>query len=72
MRTTKPSPTRGTRDLCLTGREAIAFARKHGLLLCKYADPTEDVRDDFTPDHAAAVAREDPSLIYLQVPAEML
>lgn len=48
----------------ITGHEAIAYAERHGGTLCKRADPTEDDRDDLTPEQARAVAAEDPSLIY--------
>ena len=48
----------------LSGREAIEYAREHGTTLNKYADPTEDARDDLTPDEAEDVLREDPGLLY--------
>ena len=53
----------------ITGHDAIVYAEQHGGTLCKYADPTEDDRDDLTPDQAREVAREDPSLIYTFAPA---
>jgi hypothetical protein len=49
----------------LTGRDAIQYARRHGLTLSKYADPTEGARSDLTIAEAEAVAREDGSLIYV-------
>lgn len=51
--------------LRLEGREAIEYAREHGLALRKYADPVEDARDSLTVDEAEEVAAEDPSLVYL-------
>ena len=39
----------------LSGHEAIEYAEANDLPLSKYADPTED-------------AREDPSLIFVEVP----
>jgi hypothetical protein len=52
----------------LVGQEAINHARHHNLLLSSYTSPTEDARDgDLSPDDAAKIAREDPSLIYLDV-----
>ena len=44
---------------------AIYDARKAGLILCKYADPTEGERRDLTDEEAADIAREDISLIYV-------
>ena len=49
----------------LTGREAIEYAEAHGLALHKYADPIEGARDGVTVDEARDIAREDPSLIWL-------
>ena len=51
----------------LTGFAAIQYAEAHGARLRKYADPTEDGRDDLTPDEALEVASEDPGLIYITV-----
>ena len=50
----------------ITGYAAIEYAERHGLTLNKYADPTEDARDGLTPDDARQIAREDPSLIYVE------
>ena len=51
----------------LTGQDAIAYAEAHGLTLRKYADPIEGARSGLTPDEAEDVAREDPSLIYIDL-----
>lgn len=59
---TAPTTTR------LHGREAVEYAAQHGCLLRKYADPTEDDRDDVTPEEASEICRVDGSLIYLDVP----
>lgn len=50
----------------LEGWEAIKYAEEHGLSLRKYSDPTEDAREDLTPDEARAVAREDPRLVWIE------
>ena len=50
----------------LTGREAIEYARKHGLALHKYADPTEGSRADLTIEEAEAVIAEDPGLVWIK------
>jgi len=50
----------------ITGHEAIEHAEKWGLLVCKYADPTED-EAIIEPEVARAIAEEDPSLIYLDL-----
>lgn len=44
---------------------AIADARRRGLILCKYADPTEDERRDLTDEEAAEIAGEDIGLIFV-------
>lgn len=54
----------------LTGNAAIEYAEAHGLELSKYADPLEDAREGLTVEEAREVAREDPSLIYVVLPAE--
>jgi hypothetical protein len=51
----------------LKGIAAIEYAEAHGLALKKYNDPTEDARENLTPDEAREIAAEDPSLIYLPV-----
>lgn len=54
--------------MTLTGYTAIAYARKHGLTLSKYADSTEGKRYAVPPDEAAEIAaREGENLIYLEV-----
>lgn len=52
--------------LTLTGREAIEYARIHGLTLSKYTDPTEEAREGLSIEEAEAILREDPSLIHLE------
>lgn len=49
----------------LSGLDAIAAAERDGRTLSKYADPTEGHRDGLTVDEARAIAKEDPSLVYL-------
>jgi hypothetical protein len=51
-----------------TGSEAILIAEVNKLTLSKYADPTEDGREGLSINEARDVAREDPSLIYLDMP----
>lgn len=50
----------------LTGYAAIEYAEARDLPLRKYADPTEDARDDLTVEEAREVAAEDPSLIWVE------
>jgi hypothetical protein len=50
----------------IRGTDAIAYAKKHGLPLCKYNDPIEVARDDLTIEDAEEVIREDPGLIYIE------
>lgn len=50
----------------LTGDSAIEFAESRGLRLSKYADPIEGYRTGLTPDEAREIAKQDPSLIYLE------
>jgi hypothetical protein len=50
----------------LTGHEAIEFKRANPeAKLSKYADPTEDAREDISVEDAEEIASEDPSLIYV-------
>ena len=42
----------------MTYGAAIYDARKAGLILCKYADPTEGERRDLTDEEAAEIANE--------------
>lgn len=51
----------------LTGHDALDHARQHGLLLGKYADPTEDAREGLSVEEAEEIASEDPSLIWIEV-----
>ena len=55
----------------LTGWTAIEVAERGGQVLSKHADPTEGARSGLTVGDARAVADEDPSLIYLDLPAEV-
>lgn len=43
----------------ITGYAAIAYIEAHGGTLCKYTDPTEDDRDNLTPDEARAASDDD-------------
>jgi len=52
----------------LSGHEAIEYAEANDLPLSKYADPTEDAREGLTTEEAREIAREDPSLIFVEVP----
>jgi hypothetical protein len=56
----------------LKGNDAIEYAREHDLTLCKYNDPTEDAREDLTPEEAEKIALEDPSLIYIEVEGQAI
>jgi hypothetical protein len=53
----------------LEGYKAIKYAEAHGLNLEKYTDPTEEARQDITPEEARGIAKEDPSLIFLDADA---
>ena len=46
--------------------DAIEHAIAAGFVLHKYADPTEPARSNLTADEAKDVAREDPSLIWVE------
>lgn len=52
----------------LTGTDAIDHAEREGLRVAKHADPTEDARERLTLEEAREVAREDPSLVYIDTP----
>ena len=54
----------------LTGFDAIEFAEKHNLRLKKHGDPVDGPSDGLTVAEAEAIADEDESLIYLDVPDE--
>lgn len=48
-----------------TGDSAIAAKEDDPtIVINKYADPTEDAREDITLDDAREIAAEDPGLIY--------
>lgn len=64
MTTTQNSTT-------VTGTKAIELAERLGLPLSKYADPTEGEREGLTVAEAREIAREDPSLIYVVMPADL-
>ena len=51
------------REMTIT--EAIEQAEGEGYSLNKYADPIEDARENISQYDARAIARVDPSLIYL-------
>lgn len=51
----------------LEGYEAIEHAEEFGLTLCKYNDPIEDAREGLSIEEAREIAREDSSLIYLDI-----
>lgn len=53
----------------VTGWQAIEAAEQTGATLGKYADPIEGAREGLTVEQAREVAREDPALVYLDVPA---
>jgi hypothetical protein len=52
----------------LTGFDAIAYAEREGLLLNKTADRIDDGRSDLNVAEAEAIASEDPTLIWVEVP----
>jgi hypothetical protein len=54
--------------MSLTGFAAIEFAEKHGLRLTKRADRVDDAVEGLTVAEAEAIADEDESLIYLDLP----
>ncbi len=49
----------------ISGYDALHYAEEQGLLLNKYADPTEDAREGLDIYEAREVASEDASLLYL-------
>jgi len=55
-------PWQGAR---LLGYDAIEYAEARGLLVNKYADPTEGARSGIDPDDARDIAAEDEGLIWL-------
>lgn len=52
----------------LDGWDAIRYAAANDRLLSKYTDPIEDAREALSVEEAKAIAREDASLIYLDIP----
>ena len=48
----------------IKGHAAIEMAETTGVPLCKYADPVDGARA-VSIDEARAIAKEDPSLIYV-------
>lgn len=53
----------------MTGRDAITYAQAHGLALSTYTDPTAEGRASVGVADARRIASEDPTLVYLDVPA---
>ena len=52
----------------LTGFDAIAYAEREGLRLNKAPDRIDDGRSGLSVAEAEALASEDPSLIWVEVP----
>jgi len=51
----------------IRGHQAIAAAAALGVTLCKYADPIENARAGVTVEEATEIARDDASLVWLEV-----
>ncbi len=51
------------------GRNALTYAQAHSLTLSAHTDPTAECRDGVSVEEARRIASEDPSLVYLDVPA---
>ena len=51
----------------LTGFEAITFAEREGLTLCKLADTIDEAQTGLSVAEAEAIAVESPELIYVDV-----
>ena len=51
----------------MTGHDAIRYAAAHSLALSTYTDPTAEAREGVSVEEARSIAREDPSLVYLDV-----
>lgn len=60
--------TNDNTKILITRHEAIEFAAKYDLTLCKAADPIEGYREGLSVAEARVVASEDPSLIFLALP----
>lgn len=56
-----------TTTIRLSGLCAISYAEVYGATLCSYDDPTEKGREDLTVAEARAIAREDASLVYVDM-----
>jgi hypothetical protein len=54
----------------LTGFEAIEYAEVEGRTLNKYGDNVDEGRIGLSVAEAEAIATEDPSLIWIEVPEE--
>jgi hypothetical protein len=52
----------------LTGFDAITYAEREGLSLNKSADPIDDARTGLSVAEAEAIASEDPTLIWVEIP----
>jgi len=52
------------------GYDAIEMAEREGLLLSTYNSPMELAREDVSVEDARAIVKEDPSLVYLDVPTD--
>ena len=50
----------------LTGHEAIAYAEQHQLPLHSDADNQNPARDNLTIEEALAIARTNPSLVWIE------
>ncbi len=51
----------------LTGIQAIEAGELLGVKICKYTDPTEEAREGLDAREAREIARQDPSLIYVDL-----
>lgn len=56
----------------MTGRDALTYAQAHDLTLSTHTDPTAEGRESVTVEEARRIASEDPSLVYLDVPASVV
>lgn len=61
-----------TTTIRMNGRDAIIYAQAHGLTLSTHTDPTAEGREGVTVEEARRIASEDPSLVYLDVPAHIV
>lgn len=51
------------------GHDAIEYATRYGVELCKHADPTEPARSGLSESEAREIAAEDPRLVYCEAEA---